>query len=55
MDSGYKLDAETTLHELLVHLWVVDGKAWHCGIVVRQETCMLYLVISEAPCYRGAD
>ena len=34
MDSGYKLDAETTLHELLVHLWVVNGKACHCGIVV---------------------
>ena len=29
-----KLVTETILHELLVHLLVVNGKAWYCGIVV---------------------
>ena len=35
-----KLDAEKNLHKLLVHLWVVNGKMWHCGIAVWQETCI---------------
>ncbi len=36
-----KLVTETILHELLVHLLVVNGKAWYCGIVVYQEACIL--------------
>ena len=50
-----KLVAETTLHERLLHLWVVNWKAWHCGIVVRQEACIIHLVMSVAQWDHGAD
>ena len=40
-----KVDTETTLHELLVHIWVINGKAWYCGIVVWPEASIIHLAI----------
>ena len=31
------------------------GKAWYCGIVEWQETCIIHLVISESSCDHGVD